>query len=45
MVKTLERARALKPRLICPGHGAMGGPEILDNQIAFISDLRVRCKS
>ena len=39
-VKTLEAARALKPRLICPGHGAMGGPEILDNQIRFISTLR-----
>jgi cyclase len=39
-VKTLEAARVLKPRLICPGHGPMGGPEILDNQISFISNLR-----
>ncbi|HKX63447.1 MAG TPA: MBL fold metallo-hydrolase [Verrucomicrobiae bacterium] len=39
-VKTLEAARALQPKVVCPGHGAMGGPEILDNQINFISGLR-----
>jgi len=39
-VKTLEAARALKPKVICPGHGPMGGPEILDRQISFIAELR-----
>lgn len=39
-VKTLEATRALKPKFICPGHGLMGGPEILDNQIEFIRTLR-----
>ncbi len=39
-VKTLEAARKLGPKVICPGHGAMGGVEILDNQIEFIQSLR-----
>ncbi len=43
-VKTLEAARALRPKFICPGHGLMGGPEILDNQIAFIRTLRAEVK-
>ncbi len=43
-VKTLETARALKPKFVCPGHGLMGGPEILDNQIAFIRTLRAEVK-
>jgi len=43
-VKTLETARALKPKFVCPGHGLMGGPEILDNQIAFIRTLRTEVK-
>jgi cyclase len=43
-VKTLEAARELKPKFICPGHGLMGGPEILDNQIEFIRTLRAEVK-
>jgi cyclase len=43
-VKTLEAARKLEPRIICPGHGAMGGSEILDNQIAFFVALRQEVK-
>lgn len=39
-IATLEAARALNPRIICPGHGLVGGPEILDNQIAFLKALR-----
>ena len=39
-VKTLEAARKLQPKVICPGHGPMGGPEVLDNQIAFFVALR-----
>ncbi|MBM3848300.1 MAG: MBL fold metallo-hydrolase, partial [Verrucomicrobia bacterium] len=39
-VKTLQAARQLQPKFICPGHGAMGGPEILDNQIEYITTLR-----
>jgi len=43
-VKTLEAARKLQPKVICPGHGPMGGPEILDNQIAFFVALRGEVK-
>ena len=39
-ISTLEAARALNPATICPGHGLMGGVEILDNQIAFLKALR-----
>jgi cyclase len=43
-VKTLEAARKLKPKVICPGHGQSGGPEMLDNQLEFITDLRSEVK-
>jgi glyoxylase-like metal-dependent hydrolase (beta-lactamase superfamily II) len=39
-VKTLEAARKLQPKVVCPGHGPRGGPEVLDNQIAFFVALR-----
>jgi len=39
-VKTLEAARQLRPKVVCPGHGPMGGAEILDNQIAYFTALR-----
>jgi glyoxylase-like metal-dependent hydrolase (beta-lactamase superfamily II) len=43
-VKTLETARKLQPKTICPGHGPMGGSEVIDNQIAFITELRKEVK-
>lgn len=43
-VTTLEAARALNPKLVCPGHGLMGGPEVLDHQIAYIQTLRAEVK-
>jgi glyoxylase-like metal-dependent hydrolase (beta-lactamase superfamily II) len=43
-VRTLEAARKLQPRLICPGHGPMGGPEVIDNQIAYFKALRAEVK-
>lgn len=39
-IATLEAARALNPKVICPGHGLLGGPEVLENQIAFLKALR-----
>ena len=39
-IKTLETARALKPLKVCPGHGLMGGPELIDHQIQFFKSLR-----
>lgn len=39
-IPTLEAARALDPKVICPGHGLIGGPEILDHQIAYFRELQ-----
>ena len=39
-IKTLEAARALDPKIVCPGHGLIGGPEVLDHQIAFFRTLQ-----
>ena len=38
-IKTLQAAQKLGPKFICPGHGAMGGPEILEDQINFFVTL------
>ena len=35
-IETLERAKALKPRIVCPGHGPVAGPEMLDDQQAYL---------
>lgn len=32
----LERLRALDPQTIVPGHGAVCGPEVIDDQVAYI---------
>jgi glyoxylase-like metal-dependent hydrolase (beta-lactamase superfamily II) len=39
-IPTLEAARALDPKIVCPGHGLLGGVEILDHQIAFFRELQ-----
>lgn len=39
-IPTLEAARALNPKIVCPGHGLIGGVEVLDNQIAFFKALQ-----
>lgn len=39
-VRTLEAARSLSPRQVCPGHGLAGGPEMLDHQLEFLRSLR-----
>ena len=38
-IKTLQAVQKLGPKVICPGHGAMGGPEILEDQINFFVTL------
>lgn len=43
-IKTLEAAKKLKPKLICPGHGPMGGPELLDDQQSYFTELRKHVK-
>ena len=32
----LERLRALGPRLIVPGHGAVCGPDVIDDQVSYL---------
>lgn len=34
-LRTLERVRALEPEVIVPGHGPVGGPELLDATEAY----------
>lgn len=43
-IKTLEAVKQLKPKIVCPGHGPMGGPELLDDQQAFFIALRDEVK-
>ncbi len=44
-IKTLQAAQKLGPKIICPGHGAMGGPEILEDQIKFFVTLQSEVKA
>jgi cyclase len=37
--KVLDNALALRPRFVLPGHGEMGGPEILAGQRDFLREL------
>jgi len=37
--RVLDRALALKPLSVLPGHGEAGGPEILSGQARFLRDL------
>jgi glyoxylase-like metal-dependent hydrolase (beta-lactamase superfamily II) len=43
-IQTLEAAKKLGAKTICPGHGPMGGAEVLENQIAFFVELRKEVK-
>jgi len=43
-VKTLEAAKKLNPRIVCPGHGPRGGPEVLEEQQAYFTELRKQVK-
>ena len=43
-IKTLEAARQLGAKIICPGHGPTGGPDVLDDQIAYFTELRKEVK-
>jgi glyoxylase-like metal-dependent hydrolase (beta-lactamase superfamily II) len=44
-IKTLKAAQKLNPKIICPGHGPKGGPEILEDQIAFFESLTAETRS
>ena len=43
-IKTLDAVKKLGPKIVCPGHGPMGGPELLDDQQAFFIALRDEVK-
>ena len=43
-IKTLEAAKKLGARIICPGHGPMGAAEVLDDQLAYFESLRKEVK-
>lgn len=34
--ETIERVKAIEARLVVPGHGAPGGPELLDHTLAAL---------
>ena len=38
-IDTLERAKQLNPKIVCPGHGPAGGPEMLEQQQAYFKAL------
>lgn len=38
-IKALEGAKKLDARLVCPGHGPAGGPEIIADQQAYFIEL------
>jgi glyoxylase-like metal-dependent hydrolase (beta-lactamase superfamily II) len=43
-IKTLEAARKLGAKTICPGHGPRGAAEVLDDQLAYFESLRKEVK-
>jgi glyoxylase-like metal-dependent hydrolase (beta-lactamase superfamily II) len=43
-IKTLQAVQKLNPKTICPGHGPMGGPEVLEDQISYFISLRAEVK-
>jgi glyoxylase-like metal-dependent hydrolase (beta-lactamase superfamily II) len=44
-IKTLEAVRQLKPEKVMPGHGALGGPEIIADQQQYFVELHKRIKA
>jgi cyclase len=43
-IQTLEAAKKLGANKVCPGHGAMGGPELLEDQQKYFVELRKEVK-
>jgi phosphoglycerate dehydrogenase-like enzyme/glyoxylase-like metal-dependent hydrolase (beta-lactamase superfamily II) len=39
-IEVLDRLIALQPKVVCPGHGAVGGPEMLVQQRRWLVELR-----
>lgn len=43
-IQTLEGAKGLNAKIICPGHGTMGGAEMLEDQQTYFTELRKEVK-
>ena len=43
-IKTLEAVKKLGAKTVCPGHGPVGGPELLDDQQAYFVALTEQVK-
>src|SRR5262249_28268033 len=39
-IKVLEKMKDLHPKLVCPGHGSLAGPEVIDKEKRYFTDLR-----
>jgi len=39
-IQTIGKLRGLSAKTVCPGHGALGGPELLDKHEAYLLRLR-----
>jgi glyoxylase-like metal-dependent hydrolase (beta-lactamase superfamily II) len=44
-IKTLRAVARLEPKLVCPGHGPAGGPEIIADQLTFFEKLHTEVKA
>ncbi|MBK5940144.1 MBL fold metallo-hydrolase [Halochromatium roseum] len=40
LIDTLERAKALPVKVVVPGHGPVGGPEIIEENLVYVATLR-----
>ena len=43
-ITTLEKVKKLGAETVCPGHGPMGGPEIIEDQQAYFIELLAQVK-
>jgi cyclase len=43
-IKTLEAAKQLGAKIVCPGHGPVGSAEVLEDQQAYFIELRRQVK-
>ncbi len=39
-IKVLDKMKALQPKLVCPGHGSLVGPEVIDKEKRYFAELR-----
>jgi glyoxylase-like metal-dependent hydrolase (beta-lactamase superfamily II) len=39
-IKVLEKMKGLGPKLVCPGHGPLTGPEVIDKEKRYFTELR-----